>query len=172
MDLKKALAACFAVICIALPGSKVSSAAELDIDIGGYEQTAVTEYLASAAKTAEPEETLSDEEIELIARVTMAEAEGESEYAKRLVIDTVLNRADSERFPDTVTDVIFQPHQFSVMHNGRYDRCEATDELITLVKEELNERTDSDVVFFREDRYSDYGEPMFKECCTYFSSYD
>ena len=37
---------------------------------------------------------ISDEELELLALVTMAEAEDESELGKRLVIDTVLNRVD------------------------------------------------------------------------------
>jgi N-acetylmuramoyl-L-alanine amidase len=44
----------------------------------------------------EPRYSLTDEEINLIALVTMAEAEGESEQGKRLVISTILNRVDSE----------------------------------------------------------------------------
>ena len=70
----------------------------------------------------------------------MAEAEGESEYGKRLVIDTVLNRVDSEHYPDTVFEVIYQPSQFSSMWNGRVDRCCVTDEICQLVREELQER--------------------------------
>ena len=50
---------------------------------------------------------LSTEEIELIALVTMAEAEGEPEEGKRLVIDTILNRVDFGEFPSTVTEVIY-----------------------------------------------------------------
>lgn len=69
---------------------------------------------------------ISQEEIELIALVTMAEAEGETELGQRLVIDTILNRVDDSHFPDNVTDVIFQPNQFTSMWNGRVDRllCE------------------------------------------------
>ena len=64
---------------------------------------------------------LTDDEIDLIAKITMAEAEGESELGKRLVIDTILNRVDSELsyFPDTVEEVIYQPNQFSPIWNGR-----------------------------------------------------
>lgn len=54
------------------------------------------------------EEKISKEDIELIALVTMAEAEGECEEGKRLVIDTILNRVDSDYFPDTIRDVIYQ----------------------------------------------------------------
>ena len=57
------------------------------------------------------EPRMSREDIELIALVTMAEAEGECEEGKRLVIDTILNRIDSEHFPDTASGVIYQANQ-------------------------------------------------------------
>lgn len=119
----------------------------------------------------EDEYWLSDEEIELIALVTMGEAEGEPELGQRLVIDTILNRVDDPHFPDTVTEVVYQANQFSVMWNGRLDRCYVKDELVELVKDELTERTNYECVFFMAGGYSQYGEPMFQECCHYFSSY-
>ncbi len=94
------------------------------------------------------EENISWEDIELIALVTMAEAEGESEYGKRLVIDTVLNRMDSVHYPDTAYEVIYQPSQFSSMWNGRIDRCYVMDEICRLVEEELQERKNYEVIFF------------------------
>ena len=66
-------------------------------------------------EVTEPELPYSEEEIELIALLTMAEAEGESEEGKRLVIDSVLNRVDHKRFPDTVTEVVYQKSQYSAM---------------------------------------------------------
>lgn len=115
---------------------------------------------------------LSQEDIELIALVTMAEAEGECEEGKRLVIDTILNRVDSEQFPDTVYDVIYQPHQFSSMWNGRVDRCEVTDDICQLVKEELKSRLNYDVIFFNAGHYSAYGTPLFQVENHYFSSHE
>lgn len=125
-------------------------------------------------ETSPPEEVfpLTQEEIELIALVTMAEAEGECEYGQRLVIDTILNRVDDPHFPDTVREVVYQKNQFSSMWNGRVDRCYVKEELVDLVKEELRNRTNYDVVFFRTERYSDYGVPMFQVEHHYFSSYD
>ena len=114
---------------------------------------------------------ISDEELELLALVTMAEAEDESELGKRLVIDTVLNRVDSSHFPNTITDVIYQKHQFTSMWNGRYKKTYVDDYVRNLVLEELKDRTNSDVIFFRMDRYSDYGTPLFKEDGHYFSAY-
>lgn len=120
----------------------------------------------------EPDYPLTQEEIDLIALVTMGEAEGETELGKRLVIDTILNRIDHPSFPDTVYDVVYQPNQFSVMWNGRIDRCYVMPEIVELVKEELLERTNYDCVFFMAGGYSKYGEPLFQEGGHYFSSYD
>ena len=116
---------------------------------------------------------VSQEEIELIALVTMAEAEGESEYGKRLVIDTILNRVDSELryFPDTITEVIYQPRQFSSMWGDRVTRCYVREDICRLVREELESRTNYDVLYFHADHYGKYGTPMFSEGNHYFSSY-
>ena len=122
--------------------------------------------------TPEPEPLATREEIELLALCTMAEAEGECEEGKRLVIDTILNRVDHERFPDTVAEVIYQKNQFSSMWNGRVDRCYVMDNIVQLVKEELLNRTNYEVMFFTAGRYSNYGTPMFQVEHHYFSSYD
>ena len=115
---------------------------------------------------------LTESEIDLIALVTMAEAEGETELGKRLVIDTILNRVDNSHFPDNVYDVIYQKNQFSSVWNSRIDRCYVMPDIVDLVKEELLDRTNYDCVFFRAGEYSIYGTPMFQECCHYFSSYN
>lgn len=123
----------------------------------------------SAAKT---DKEIFSEDVRLIALLTAAESESESEKGQRLVIDTVLNRVDSEHFPDTIYDVVYQPKQFSPMWNGRAGRCTVSDDICKLVVEEMENRTDCDVIFFTAGGYSRYGVPMFKEGNHYFSSYD
>ena len=118
----------------------------------------------------DPDLPLTDAEIDLIALVTMAEAEGESEEGKRLVISTILNRIDHERFPDTVNGVVYQRNAFEVMHNGRINRCYVTESNRELVISELQNRTNYDVVYFRSGHYSSYGTPLFKVGNHYFSS--
>lgn len=115
--------------------------------------------------------SLSIEEIELIALVTMAEAEGEPEEGKRLVIDTILNRVDFGEFPSTVTEVIYQPEQFSSMWNGRIDECYVMEEICQLVEEELKCRLSNEVMFFTAGGYGKFGVPMFQVGNHYFSSY-
>lgn len=157
-------------------GSEISADSQA-IEITPVSMPVVTyipteEISESSAEEIVKEELLSEEDISLIALVTMAEAEGECEKGKRLVIDTILNRMDSEHFPDTAYDVIYQPYQFSSMWNGRVDRCEVQDDICQLVKEELEVRTSYDVIFFTAGCYSDYGVPMFQVEHHYFSSYE
>lgn len=60
----------------------------------------------------------------LLAKIAMAEAEGQSTKGKALVICVVLNRTKSDGFPNTVHDVIYEKNQFSPILNGRFDRVE------------------------------------------------
>lgn len=118
----------------------------------------------------EPEISMSKEDMKLIAHMTMAEAEGETEYGQRLVIDTILNRVDSSTFPNSVYGVLYQPYQFSSIKDGRFTRCHVKKELYELVVEEVQNRTNYDVIFFRTGHYSEYGTPLFKEGAHYFNS--
>lgn len=114
----------------------------------------------------------SEDDIELIALVTMAEAEAEPVEGQRLVIDSILNRIDSEYFPNSIDEVVYQKNQFSSVWNGRIDRCYVRDDIYQLVREEMANRTNYEVIFFRLDEYSIYGSPMFSVGSHYFSSYE
>lgn len=116
--------------------------------------------------------SITEDEIDLIALVTMAEAEGEDEYGKRLVIDTILNRVNSEYFPDTVEEVIYQPYQFESMWNGRADICYVDENICELVRGEVEELTDAYTFFFCSGGYSKYGIPMYQVGNHYFSTYE
>jgi len=58
---------------------------------------------------------LTDEEIELLAKILWVEARGESEEGKKAVVEVIFNRMISEEFPDTLYDVLSQknPTQFA-----------------------------------------------------------
>lgn len=67
--------------------------------------------VAQEATEEEPEEsdsTYSAADRELLAKIAMAEAESEPIEGKALVMLVVLNRVQSEDFPDTIEEVIFQ----------------------------------------------------------------
>lgn len=71
---------------------------------------------------------LSKKDFYLLAKIAMAEAEGEPLKGKELVIMVVLNRILSEEFPDTVYEVIYQERQFSPIADGRFDRVEPNED--------------------------------------------
>lgn len=64
----------------------------------------------------------------LLAKIAMAEAEGEDVEGKAFVILVVLNRVWTDEFPDTIHDVIYQKSQFSPIADGRFDRVEPNEE--------------------------------------------
>ena len=116
----------------------------------------------------EKEQLLDD--VDLIALITMAEAEGESEYGQRLVIDTILNRIDSSYFPDTASGVIYQSGQFECVWNGRVSSCYVREDICQLVREEIANRTNYDVMYFISGGgFSAYGTPLFQEGNHWFS---
>lgn len=93
---------------------------------------------------------LSESDQYLLARIAMAEAEGESLEIKKLVILVVLNRVESDTFPNTVKDVLWEKNQFSPMHNGRWDRVEPNEECWQAVAEvlELTENPSQGATYF------------------------
>lgn len=105
------------------------------------EPTETTEPVIHAIQeeeTGEPELAMSldaaDEEI--LLKLAMSEAGGESTEGKALVMLSVVNRVRSDEFPDTVSEVVFQDRQYSPVLDGRYystvpdDDCLAALELI------------------------------------------
>lgn len=110
---------------------------------------------------------ISKSDIDLIALVTIAEAEGESEKGKRLVIDTVLNRMDRNK--QSAYEIIYAKNQYVSMTNGRSDRCKVTDKVRKLVREEIKNRTNYDVLYFRTNHYHNFGTPICKVGSHYFS---
>ena len=102
-------------------------------------------------------------DIVLIGKVVNHEAKNESDLGKRLVVDTILNRVDSEEFPNTVYDVVMQPGQY----------CNPSEyppkEIYKLVAEEFYNRTNDKVLWYRTKRYHTFGDQIIKEGNHYFS---
>lgn len=107
--------------------------------------------------------------LELLAICVEAEAGNQDLMGKRLVVDVILNRVDSDRFPDDITSVITQPWQFSSWEDGRMDKVwSPSEETYQAVRMELESRTDSEVLFFTEGRYNEYCIPMYIHGDHYF----
>lgn len=129
------------------------------------------EIVEESVEVASTVSAFSEDEIYLMAKVCLAEAEDQTEYGKRLVVSTILNRLDSGIYGDTIYDVVYAPYQFEVMNNGRIDRVEVDEYTLELVRQETISRSNYDVIYFRMDHYSEYGTPLFVEDDHYFSGF-
>lgn len=76
----------------------------------------------------EPLYAWTEENEYMLMKIAMAEMESESVESKALVIRVVLNRVESDSFPDTIKEVIYEKNQFTPIWNGRYDRVEPNEE--------------------------------------------
>lgn len=141
---------------------QLSEALSVEIEINNKDITLTAEE--------KPQEEVYSEAEVAIAKMMIAEAEGESEYGKRLVIDTILNWIDSPRFPNNVFDVLYQPGQFESITNGRFDNAIITEEDLQLVKAEEESRTSFDVLFFKAEEYHYFANPLFREGNHFFSN--
>lgn len=106
-------------------------------------------YLKSLETTSVPEYLRKDDDYMLL-KIAMAEAEGEDTIGKALVIRTVLNRVQSDNFPDTIKDVIFQENQFTPIRNGRYDKVTPNDDCYIALEMVENGWDESDGALYFE----------------------
>ncbi|WP_019913262.1 cell wall hydrolase [Paenibacillus sp. HW567] len=81
---------------------------------------------------------VSEEDLLLLRKIVMAEAEGEPYQGKVAVANVVLNRLRSANFPDTIHDVIYQKRQFSPVANGRLNRVKPNADCIRAVNAALS----------------------------------
>ncbi|MBP3950675.1 cell wall hydrolase [Bacillus sp. YZJH907-2] len=86
-------------------------------------------------------------EYDLLARLVVSESRGEPYSGKVAVANVVLKRVESNEFPNTIREVIYQPGQFQVVSNGLIDRRKPSEKSKTAVTEALN--TDNgDALYF------------------------
>lgn len=143
-------------------------------------ETLQTETETEVETETEPE-TLSENEVPVytieklskitlddfykICRVVMNEAGGESYKCQVAVAETIINRINSDKFPDTIYEVLYQPYQYSHADNG-----EITDSVKEAVTQALEQHIyDTDMMYFREDYYHEFAEDYFYINNMYFS---
>lgn len=65
--------------------------------------------------------TIPNKDVQLLARIVHAEAEGETFEGKVAIANVVMNRVKNNKFPNTVEGVIYQPNAFSPVTDGRFN---------------------------------------------------
>ena len=116
-----------------------------------------------------PSYWMDNDEYELLAKCVEAEAGTEGFTGKQYVVDVILNRVDSDKYPNTVKDVIMQKHQFEVVSNGRIYDVTPTEETYRAIHTELESQLDNEITAFRMSHYHSFGTPKFHYKNHYFS---
>ncbi len=148
----------------------VESEAPVVVDIYPEERETEAE-VESEEPVSKPVFSISEEEYELLARLVAAEAEDQGFEAQYDVACVVMNRVLSERFPDTITEVIWQSRQFSSMWNGRFDRTKTTESCYEAVRHmlEVGIGLPEDVLYFTSCGYLKGTDPYTRVNEMYFS---
>lgn len=115
-------------------------------------------------------ESVPGDTLELMALVVEAEAANQGYYGKQLVADVILNRVDSNEFPDSIARVLLQPNAFSTIWDGAAFRAEPTQETYDAIAAELMHRCNEDVLYFTSEGYSEYGQAWERVGEHYFST--
>lgn len=111
------------------------------------------------------DKSITLEEFELMCRIVMNESGGEPFQTQVAVAETIVNRINSDKFPNTVMEVLYQPYQYSHANNG-----EVTDSVREAVTSALEQHIyDTDMMYFREDYYHEFAEDYFYINNMYFS---
>lgn len=133
------------------PRTMVASAAPSD---AAQEVQAASEKAETPAAETSPETletttgaenrwniTLTQEEIDLLAKIVWLESQGEPTEGQEAVVEVVFNRMASEKYPDTLYDVLSQgnPTQFCSWKNR--ERANPTEKEYTSIHEVLNGNT-------------------------------
>lgn len=96
----------------------------------------------------EPYYTVTDDELEMLYRITEAEATGGTVEQKINVVSCVFARYESNEWPNTIKDVIFQKSQFSPIDDGRYYTVKITDETRDAVNYVIENGKQHNYIFF------------------------
>lgn len=120
---------------------------------------------------------LSGEDYETLLKIVEAEAGTEDGTGKLLVADVVLNRVESERFPDTVRQVVYQESggmaQFSPAADGSIEKVAVSGETEEAVRRALGGEDVSGGALYFVSRKAADPENMrwFDENLTFLFSY-
>ena len=88
-------------------------------------------WIFKSASPSTPIVSYSESDLDLLARLVTAEADGESYKTKVAVAAVVLNRVQNPRYPSTLKDVIYEVsggyYQFTPVYNGWIDKPASQD---------------------------------------------
>ena len=107
----------------------------------------------------------TDQEIELLARVIMSEGSILPYHGKIAIMATVMNRVRSDKFPNAITEVIYQENQFSTAYNG-----DPTEECYNAIYDYVESGWPDDMYYFSSGSPHSFGYEYLHIGNTYFNT--
>ncbi|MDE7322285.1 MAG: cell wall hydrolase [Lachnospiraceae bacterium] len=103
---------------------------------------------------------VSDKDLDTLMKIVEAEAGGEDRKGKLLVANVVINRVKNKKFPNNVTDVVYQKAQnvtqFSPVSNGAINQVKISEETKDVVYSALRgEDISNGALYFMARKYAD-----------------
>ena len=133
-------------------------------------QEAAMPLVMNRIEASKRKTSLTEEEIQLLQKVVSAESRGESSETQYTVACVVLNRIESDIFPDTLAEVIVQSGQFACVENGAVYSAPITESVAEAVNKALDNNTvDENVLWFRSGHYHGFHNRAFRLDRMYFS---
>ena len=120
---------------------------------------------------------VSEQDMDTLMRIVEAEAGGEDRTGKLLVANVVINRVRNKKFPNNVTDVVYQKvqnvTQFSPVSNGKINQVTISEETKEAVYSALRgEDISGGALFFMARKYAvPENVAWFDSQLTYLFSY-
>ncbi len=117
-------------------GNAEAGAVQVEAEV---EESSATEVQAAAEEPAREVFTgYSDSDYDVLLRIVQAEAGNCDMEGRVMVANVILNRVENDEFPNTITKVVYQKHQFSPVSNGSIKRCKVTAETVEAVERALS----------------------------------
>ncbi len=121
-------------------GQRVQTVQEdnVGLDVSASMENAVNRMDEAVTAMSAKAKLMSDEDYQTMLQIVEAEAGTEDIKGRVLVANVIMNRVNSEGFPNTVTEVVYEYEngvpQFSPVHDGRIYRVTVSDETREAVK--------------------------------------
>jgi spore germination cell wall hydrolase CwlJ-like protein len=110
-----------------------------------------------------------DAEQECLARAVYFEARSEPLEGQLAVADVVLNRVASDRYPDTICEVVVQRAQFSFIRNGKFPSVDRTTNawrkavaIAEIARKDIADEVSDKVLWY----HADYVAPVWRHALT------
>lgn len=114
---------------------------EASVVMQGSEAEEVLEEIPEEIPEPQPVVPYTEEDYQVMLRIVEAEAGDCGVMGKILVANVIINRVKDSRFPNTITEVVYQRNkhtaQFSPVSNGMIDRVTVTEETVECVNRAL-----------------------------------